>query len=533
MTTTAVGEVAVLPGRASAKPAWSSRQLLLLLAITAVAAALRLHELGEWSLWVDEAHTYRDATLPLLDDPHAFVRSHRVWYPLSFLLVRGMLALGAAEHSEFWLRLPFACLGILSVPVLAVALRTFAEARVAMLTALLCALSPWHLYWSQNARGYVLVFLLAPIAAALWWQGWSRRSRIRQSIAIAVAGMASMCHPTALLLLVVFGGHATLAWLQRRGVRRVWALVLASSALVGIATLVVSWLPAAQGFLRAKSDTSLLHFVQTTGYYFRLPLLLSALAALLLQLAPGRQARDRSLFLACWLLLPFAVLFVVGGVWAKVTARYALCALPVVLMLAATVCCEFWDRLASAPGLGRLGRLAAAAALPAILAADFVAYDYLYFQVQHGDRARWREAKDHIRHVVDSEPGPAAVTVLTINEPTMVYYLRPWHWDQERAPAQQPLIEVLPITSWDIRGDARRVAEPGDRSGGDYLRHHVERCRGRARLFVVVTRPELDEQDADGSLWAVLQRDWVLSAYLPCSVGPKDENLFVFTPPAR
>ena len=77
-----------------------------LLAISAVALLLRLFALGEWSLWIDEAHTWRDATMPLFSAPRVdgFLDSNRQFYPLTFLWLRGLLALGWGQD-EVSLRL--------------------------------------------------------------------------------------------------------------------------------------------------------------------------------------------------------------------------------------------------------------------------------------------------------------------------------------------------------------------------------------------------------------------------------------------
>ena len=43
----------------------TARQWSWLLLITVLGAALRMYHLGSWSIWVDEAHTWRDITRPL------------------------------------------------------------------------------------------------------------------------------------------------------------------------------------------------------------------------------------------------------------------------------------------------------------------------------------------------------------------------------------------------------------------------------------------------------------------------------------
>ena len=54
---------------------------------------------------------------------------------------------------------------------------------------------------------------------------------------------------------------------------------------------------------------------------------------------------------------------------------------------------------------------------------------------------------------------------------------------------------------------------------------------GEGQLFaVMVTRPELREQDPSGAFEALLEREFELSLHLPCWVGPKDESVYVYLP---
>ena len=123
----------------------------ILFAITALASGLRLWGLDDWSIWVDEGHTWRDVSVPL----DQFFEQARRWYPTSYLMLRGLLELGVLPHaSEGLLRLPFALCGIATIPLLALYGRHLVGTGAALLAALYLALDPWHLYWSQNARAY-------------------------------------------------------------------------------------------------------------------------------------------------------------------------------------------------------------------------------------------------------------------------------------------------------------------------------------------------------------------------------------------
>ena len=77
-------------------------QWLLLLFIALLACGLRMYHLGSWSIWVDEAHTWRDITTPL---SVFWEREGASNYPVSYLLGRGAIDWFGA-HDPSVLRLP-------------------------------------------------------------------------------------------------------------------------------------------------------------------------------------------------------------------------------------------------------------------------------------------------------------------------------------------------------------------------------------------------------------------------------------------
>ena len=111
--------------RDSKGASFTSRQLGWMLLFTLLAAALRLTNIGEWSLWIDEAHTFRDVITPTGE----FWESGTSNYPLSYMLLRGcagMFGMVPADLSEQVMRLPFAFFGIASVPAVAIVARGMA-----------------------------------------------------------------------------------------------------------------------------------------------------------------------------------------------------------------------------------------------------------------------------------------------------------------------------------------------------------------------------------------------------------------------
>ncbi|HEU4419335.1 MAG TPA: glycosyltransferase family 39 protein [Planctomycetota bacterium] len=484
---------------------------------------MRLCNLGEWSIWVDEAHTWRDATMQLVGE-HGLLREDRVFYALTFLVLRGLLNLGWIGGDEFSLRLPFVLVGILSVPVLAMCGRRLVGARAAILAAAFCAVCPWHVYWSQNARGYILVFLFAAIAANRALVA-IETGRARDLLAtFAAIGVATLFHTTGGLLAAGFFGFLFFRRPAPRG--RAVARVAVLAVVVG---LVLPWLVqfSFPDFARSKGDElSVLHLVQTTAYYFRPLVLLVGAAGLWLALPV--LGRDRTLLLGCLLLVPFFVLVAVGAQVAKVTARYAFCVLPVLLWLAAFAC----TRVAAAIAQGRLEarrsvpmHRVAAALLPVLLLAEYGLHDVWYHGSQHGQRGLWREACAMSRELA----GAGALRVLSTNQPTCLFYLRPRHWSSGKVTADSK-VQVWSLEDWLIVPDPKKHP-PHEPGGEHHLRWHRDAAQHDAARFVVlVTLPELQEKDHDGSVLATLRRDFELMALLPCWVGPKDESIYVYVP---
>ena len=150
------GTAPVVRARRRAAPWWP------LLALTALAAALRFSTLGLQSLWYDEAftpvhvlHASLGATL------HAVVHSENtppLWYVLEWALTR-VLGTGAVA-----LRLLSALAGVATVPVAFAIGRELSSRRAAIACAAFVAVNPLFVWYSQEARAYALFVLFAALA---------------------------------------------------------------------------------------------------------------------------------------------------------------------------------------------------------------------------------------------------------------------------------------------------------------------------------------------------------------------------------
>jgi mannosyltransferase len=203
--TAAPGGVAIIP-------------LILTLGLT---AGLRLWQLGQNALWVDELASLQTALPPLRHIPAAALLHNAFEPPLYFWLLHGIMeTVGAADRD---LRVLSAIAGILTVPVVWLLVRQLSRSeQVAGTAALLLAVNPLHVWYSQEARPYaLLVFLgsaaLLCLARALdrdragWWIGYS-----------VLAALTLLVHATGVVYLLV-GGIWALHARGRRGMIRIAA----------------------------------------------------------------------------------------------------------------------------------------------------------------------------------------------------------------------------------------------------------------------------------------------------------------------
>jgi len=187
----------------------------LLLTIIALATALRLYALDELppGLYHDEAYNGLDALNVTSGSHPIFFETNNGREPLFIYLVA--LSVSCLGRSPMAIRLVAALLGILTVPAAYLMARELLGKRVALLTALLTAISFWHLNLSRIGFRTVSLPLLTALCLWLFWRG-VRTQRIHNWV---LGGLClGLCFytytaarflPIIFLLLIVY-------WLWRR-----------------------------------------------------------------------------------------------------------------------------------------------------------------------------------------------------------------------------------------------------------------------------------------------------------------------------
>jgi len=145
---------------------------LALASIVALAAFVRFYHLGSESIWLDEATSLFLARMDLRQ--MIGWTSADIHPPLYYSLLHYWLALGTSEAA---IRGLSALAGTLTVPVVYGIGRLLFDRSAGLVAAALMALSPYHLWYSQEARMYALVTLLTACSVYCMWgvlrgKGW-------------------------------------------------------------------------------------------------------------------------------------------------------------------------------------------------------------------------------------------------------------------------------------------------------------------------------------------------------------------------
>jgi predicted membrane-bound mannosyltransferase len=175
-----------------------------LLAITLTGAFLRIYKLGEWSFWGDEMFTVSGR-----EDGFNYSLFRQ---SLSLGLIQTVTALNGI--SEWNARIVPAIIGILTIPAIFYAVKRLFDTPSALLAALLLALSPWHLYWSQNARFYTALLLFYSLALFYFYLGLEHDKPWYLLLCLFFLGLATKERLLALFFLPVILLYAILLYIS-------------------------------------------------------------------------------------------------------------------------------------------------------------------------------------------------------------------------------------------------------------------------------------------------------------------------------
>jgi uncharacterized membrane protein len=194
-----------------------------LLALTLVAFLLRASHLDAQSLWRDEVDVIRFAHWPWSRLIQSLTQTKDNG-PLYYVLMRGWLAL--TGDSEFGLRFLSVCASVLTVPLIWRVGRRLTGERAAWMVTLLVAVSPYMVWYGQDAKMYALVGALTLLAMTCqlealatgrrrWWAGF-----------VVAASSSLYSHLLSALMIPVYAAVFPLTWPHGRRRWRGWLVSL-------------------------------------------------------------------------------------------------------------------------------------------------------------------------------------------------------------------------------------------------------------------------------------------------------------------
>jgi 4-amino-4-deoxy-L-arabinose transferase-like glycosyltransferase len=230
-------------------------QWLILGLILLLALCLRWHRLDGQSLWADEGNSAALALRSLSGITRD--AAHDIHPPLYYYLLHFWVRLWG--NSEIALRSLSALAGTMLVWATFVLGREWFNLRVAYIAAFLAAISPFQVYYSQEARMYILVALwsaLAVLFAVRWIRSWTAvgdgprgHTTLYALLYVCFTTAALYTHYFAFTIPLVTNIAYGLGMIAYPSLRRFHRLAAWAGAQLVIAALYLPWLRLAGGQL--------------------------------------------------------------------------------------------------------------------------------------------------------------------------------------------------------------------------------------------------------------------------------------------
>jgi len=218
-------------------PRLDCRYLLVgMVSILLLGLSLRTVHLGSSSFWLDEVHSYERASQRSWQAMYEILR-RKNHAPLYALLLHHWLEIGT---SEFVLRYLTVLLGVMTIAITYALGRELGTQLEAVLSGFIVAASPLHVYYSREARMYVLAGLLVTSSLyclhkvtrserARYWHGY-----------VLCATLSLYTHYYSALTFIVTGAFVVTKTVIESDWRLLRCLIIAH---VSVTLLFAPWLP--------------------------------------------------------------------------------------------------------------------------------------------------------------------------------------------------------------------------------------------------------------------------------------------------
>ncbi len=339
--------------------------VVILTVILATGFGLRVHQLGALGIWGDEAFSIAVGKMSL---PQIVEGGRDTLPPLFHILLHfWMLGTGTSEFSARYLAL---MAGMLLIPATFVVARRLLNPAAAYMAAALITLSPFAVYYSQEARMYsqqAALFMTLSVYGFLRLHEQSQRlagPNIRRfprwQVVYLIATLGAM-YSHYYVFFIIAAQNVYALWRWRRQPR--WLAWWIGTQLL-LAILYLPWVFAQVGYLSGKANrrweawgpsgmidvwvNTLIAFgvgttVPTEIHFMAIPMLILAMVGLAFVLRPTRWfPSPLRHFTALYLLLPMLIAWAVGPIMPFFYTRFLLPILPAYVMLLAAGFTGFW-----------------------------------------------------------------------------------------------------------------------------------------------------------------------------------------------
>jgi 4-amino-4-deoxy-L-arabinose transferase-like glycosyltransferase len=426
---------------------------VVLAGITAVATLLRLYKLGDWSFWGDELFSVSGQ-----EDGFNY---NLLRQSLSLALIQAVTAVNGTN--EWNARIVPAIIGIISIPILYFLVRKIFDPQIALLAVLLLAISPWHIYWSQNARFYTAILLFYSVALLFFYLGMEQDRPWYLFLSILFLGLAAKERLFALFFIPVALVYLLLLNWLRFGTPPGWrtrnGAIFIIPALIGglfFAGPYVGNLPEWMiGFGRANNNPVWLFagFVAYVG----LPVICLGTVGGLYGIAQKNRA---ALLLLLNATLPLLLLMLIAP-FHYTANRYAFISLTSWFILTAVTVLALWRKLPRPANLLLIGVFL-------ILLLQPLGDDVLYYTTQMGNRDNWKSA-----FAVVKEQKQADDLVVSTNGQLARYYL------------QENTLDFVGLNRADLSQSKQRMWVIEDNVAIEHFPHIHQWLTENARLMAV------------------------------------------------
>jgi len=197
-------------------------KLLIFFWVIVVGVCLRFYGLDRQSLWFDEVFETTSFQRQFLHDKTMITPSTP---PLNSFFVYPITRI--FPDNDLALRMIPFTFGVISIPLLFLFARRLFNGRVALIASYLLAISPFHIWYSQEVRMYALQWMLALISLIFFFRALEDRGLINYIgyIISTVLGLYTL--QLTIFLLIIQGVYLLIFFKHHRARVSVWIFVFA------------------------------------------------------------------------------------------------------------------------------------------------------------------------------------------------------------------------------------------------------------------------------------------------------------------